>query len=166
VSTLADLLNAPTEFVHKGVTFKLRQPTLVEQGMYQRWLEERARAAAGRATDLPEDRQRQLLKDVNDATAVGEYEWGGEVCARAVRTPTGLAKLLSIVLADQAVTFEVAQDMVAEKLREIAAALMSRATDDPKALAAALRTLGLPSASSSSSSPTRRSTKRSKRSRG
>lgn len=166
MATLADFLNAPSEIAYKGATFRLRQPTQIEQAQFQRWLEQRARESAGRATDVPEDMQRRLLADVTADIAAGVYEWGGEVCARALRTPHGLAKLIAIVLHEQAVTLEMAQEMVEQQLKEIAAALVSKATDDPKASAAAMSKLGLPNSACSSSSSTRRSIGRSKRSRG
>lgn len=163
--TLADLLNAPTEIEYKGTTFKLRQPTLMEQAQFQRWLEQRARDAVGRATDLDDDAQRKLARDVNTDIAVGVFEWGGEACARAVRTITGLTKLLSIILYDQAVTLEMAQEMIEHRLKEITAVLASKASSDPKALEAALTKLGLPSVTSSSPSATRRSRTRRPKSR-
>lgn len=162
--TLADLFNVETELPFRGQVFKLRKPTQLEQAQYQRWLETRAREALGRATDLPEEMQRSLARDVNADIAAGVYEWGGEVCARSLRTPTGLAKLLAIILADQGITHDNAVEMVAERIHEIAAVLISKVTEDPKALAATLKTLGLPSTYLSSDFSTRRSTKRSKRS--
>lgn len=164
--TLADLLNAPAEIEFKGRVFRLRQPTQIEQAQFQRWLEDRAKAAVGRATDLPDDLQRQAIRETVADIAAGTYEWGGEVCARALRTPVGIAKIVQLVLADQGVTFEMAQQMVEQQLREIAAVLVSKATHDPKALAAALNRLGLPSDFCSPKSSTRRSTARSKKSRG
>lgn len=163
--TLADLLNAPSELTYKGVTFKLRQPTLMEQALFQRWLEDRARAAVARATDVPEEVQRRLFADVTADIAAGVYEWAGEACATALRTPGGLAKIVELVLADQGVVYETALDMVHQQLREIAAVLISKATTDPKEFAAVLKGLGLPSDTSSPNSSTRRSTKRSKKSR-
>lgn len=164
--TLADLLGTPTELEFKGKAYKLRPPTLGEQAQFQRWLESRAREAAGRAVDIPEQLQAKLLREVNDAIAVGEYEWGGEVCARALNTPLGIAKLLSIILAADAVTLPMAEEMVASELAKIVEILRSKAADDPKAEAAIRHALGSPDSPPSSPSPTRRSARHSRRSRG
>jgi hypothetical protein len=162
--TQADLLGAPTEFVYKGKTFQLRAANQLEQAKFQRWLEQRARDAVERA-DVSDERRRAMDAGVTDAIAAGEYEWGGELCIRAIRTPAGLAKLVSIVLADQAVTLPMAQEMVESKLKEIAAVMFAKVADDPKALAAALEKLGLPENYFTNNSRTRRLTGRSRKSR-
>jgi hypothetical protein len=162
--TQADLLGAPTEFSYKGKVFQLRPATQLEQAKFQRWLEQRARDADMRA-DVSEERRRALDADTTKAIAAGEYEWGGEICLRAIRTPGGLAKLVSIVLADQAVTVEMAREMVEEKLRDIAAVMFAQGTEDPKALEAALRKVGLPEGYFTSNCVTRRSTGKRRKSR-
>lgn len=162
--TQADLLGAPTEFVYKGKTFQLRPANQIEQAKFQRWIEQRARDAVERS-DVSEDRRRAMDAALTDAIAAGEYEWGGELCIRAIRTPGGLAKLVSIVLAEQAVTLPMAQEMVEDKLRDIAAVMFAQSASDPKALAAALEKLGLPEGYFTNNSRTRRSTGRSRRSR-
>jgi hypothetical protein len=162
--TQADLLGAPSELTHKGKVYQLRPANQLEQAKFQRWLEQRARDAVARA-DVSEPRRAAMDAALTDAIAAGEYEWGGEVCLKAIRTPGGLAKLVSIVLAEQAVTLAVAQEMVEEKLRDIAAVMFAQASNDPKALAAALQKAGLPDSYFTSSSRTRRSTGRSRKSR-
>lgn len=155
---LADLLNAPTEIELDGVVYKLRQPTLMEQMTYQRWLEQRARESASRAVDIPEDERRQLLRDVTADIAAGVYEWAGPVCVKALQTPGGLAKLIHIILADQKCTEAISRRLVDKQLAEIIAVLMK---DDHqgKDLAPLLAKLGLPSAFLSRLSQTRPSGK-------
>jgi len=144
--SLADLLNSPTAFEFEGATYQLREPTLFECGQYQRWLEAEARASAGRATELPEEDRRNLLRDVNADIAAQRYAWGGEMCVISLRTPQGIARLLSIICTDQGVTYELACRMVDRKLREIAALLVAAQEEDPtgKKLEAVALRLGLP----------------------
>lgn len=159
--SLAELLNSPSELQFEGKTYLLREPTLPECGLYQRWLESEARASAAAATELPEEDRRQLLRDTNQDIAAKVYAWGGEVCVKSLRTPDGVAKLFSIVCADQGLTFAMARQAVDKSLREIAAILLGAAAeDDPEKkamLGQTLLRLGLPAnflSSSSSDSPT------------
>jgi hypothetical protein len=139
---LADLLNAPTEIELDGVVYRLRQPTLMEQMTYQRWLEQRAREAAARAVDIPEEERRQLLRDITADIAVGTFEWAGPACVKALQTPGGLAKLIAIILADQKCTEAIARKLVDKQLGEIVAVLM-RGDYEKKDLAPLLAKLGL-----------------------
>lgn len=157
--TLADLLNSPTELAHNDKVYKLRQPTLMECGQYQRWLEQEARAGAARATELSEDDRRNLLRDVQADIATQRYAWGGELCVRSLQAPTGIAKLMSIVCADQGLTERTAREVVEKRLTEIAALLVGELEADPSgnSLGQLLRSLGLPAnffSTSSSPSPT------------
>lgn len=144
--TLADILNAPTTVRGPdGTEYQLREPTALERGMFQRWLEQRAREAAGRATDLPPDEHRQLLRDVNTDIAVGTFAWGGAACVQSLQTPDGTAKLYSFVLG---VSPEKAADIIAHNQAEcvaVIAAHMSGGTDEEKkGLRQMLVSLGLP----------------------
>ncbi|AMV28787.1 hypothetical protein VT84_30620 [Gemmata sp. SH-PL17] len=163
--SLADLLNSPGDFPFEGVTYKLGQPTVMQMGQYARWLEQRAREATVRATDLDDDTRRVLLKDVIADIAAGVYEWGSETCCKAMQLPRGQAKFLAIMLADQGVDDETADRMIASRLADVVSLIQIAVSDDPKAMAAALNQLGLPSNFVSSGSPIRRSTGRSKKSK-
>lgn len=158
MSTLADMLNSPTEITFRGATYRLRQPTLFEQGEFQRWLEQRAYDAIERRTYQSDAQQAADRNALNQDVAAGVYEWGGEVCAKALQTPTGIARLLATVLRDQGVTPEMARAMVDEQLRVIAALIVAKAADDPNSLRATLAALGLPENFFSDNSPTRPST--------
>lgn len=148
MTSLADLLNAPSDFEHGGKVYKLREPTLLECATYQRWLESEARASAAAATDLPEEDRRNLLRDVNADIAAKRYAWAGAVCVDSLRTPQGIAKLMSIVCADQGVTYELALKMCEARLADLARLLLAAETgDDPEkkaALGQLLRSAGLP----------------------
>ncbi len=152
--TLADIFNSPSTVPFEGVDYKLRQPTLIEQGLYQRWLEQRAYDAIERRTYQDRGQQEVDRNNLNRDVAAGVYEWGGEVCCNALRTPNGLAKLVGIVCQDQGLSDAAARRLVDLKLKEIAAALMSKATADPNSLRATLASLGLPEDFLSSNSPT------------
>ena len=142
--TLADMLNSPSEIKYDGKTYLLRQPTLLEQGTFQRYLEQRAYDAIERR-DYQDARQQDRDRNaLNRDVAAGVYEWGGEVCCQSLQTQTGIAKLLNILLRDQGVTEELARKIVDRQVKEIAAVLASKAVSDPKALGQILSSLGLP----------------------
>lgn len=166
--SLAELLNAPGDFEYQGKTYQLRQPTLLECGRYQRWLESEARASAAAATDLPEEDRRNLLRDVNADIAAQTYAWGGEVCIRSLRTPQGAAKLLSITAEDQGVSYPLALEMINHRFKELTALMFEAdAGDDPKKkahLGSLLATLGLPADFLSNSSSKSAASKARKRS--
>jgi hypothetical protein len=176
VATLAELVNSPTDITFREVTYKLREPDLMERGRYQRWLEQEARASAAAATELQEEDRRNLLRDVNADVAAKRYAWGGEVCVESLRTPDGLAKLYAIVCESQGLTFEVAREMMDSHFAEIAAVLTAanaaaEAGDEEakKSLGLLLFRLGRPAnflSTSSSASPTSSDPKRSSRSAG
>jgi hypothetical protein len=153
--TLSELLNAPTEITMDGVVYKLRQPTLLEQATFERWLEQRAREAAARSVDLPDEDRRQLLRDVNADIAAGVYSFGGPACVTSLGTPAGLVKLISIILACPEAT---AQKLVDKQLEEIVACILAGGDHDPKLMAAVLAKVGLPPDFLSRSSPTPPST--------
>src|SRR5262245_28079885 len=127
-ASLADLLNAPTEIEFHGKKYQLRQPTLLECGSYQRWLEQEARAGAARATELSEEDRRNLLRDVQADIASQRYAYGGELCVKSLQTPTGIAKLTSIItgMSEQA-----AQQLVEQRLTEVAAIIVGAMEEDP-----------------------------------
>lgn len=167
MSTLADYLNTPVELEYKGTKYKLAEPTQDQQAQFARWLESEARRSVERSVDLTPERQRDLDTGVTNSAAAHLYDYGGELCCVALRTPHGMAKLVEILLSEQAVTFAMALEMIQHQLATIAAAVFRQSTDDPKAVAATLKALGLPSNHFSSRSAIRRSAgrKRSKRSR-
>jgi hypothetical protein len=174
VATLAELVNAPTDITFRDVTYRLREPTLLERGRYQRWLEQEARASAAAATELQEEDRRNLLRDVNADIAAKRYAWGGEVCVESLRTPDGLAKLYAVVCDSQGLSFELAREMVDAHFTDIARVLTAANEaaeagdeDAKKSLGLLLSRLGRPAnflSTSSSASPTSSAPKPSSRS--
>lgn len=159
--TFADLFNAPVEMEFlidgKKRTFKLRRPTALETALFQRWLEQRARDAIGRATYQSEEERAEDRRLCNRDIACGEYEWGGELCIKSLRTPGGMAKVVSIILSDQGVTEEMAREMVEQKLKELAATIFGEECPDPNLRRAVRAMLGLPDETSPSPSSTHHS---------
>lgn len=160
MASLADLLNSPSAFEFEDKTYQLRQPTVVECGLYQRWLESEARVSAAHATDLSDEDRRNLLRDVTADIAAQTYAWGGEVCVRSLRTPNGVAKMMAIICHDQGVTFEVAKRVCEKRLADIAALIQGAVEEDPggNALRRLLTSVGMPpdwfaTSSSGSSTP-------------
>ncbi len=142
--TLASLFNAPTELEFEGEKYLLRKPNQLEEGMYQRWLEQLAWDKINARTYQDEAEKLASLRMHDHDCAAGVFEYGGEVSVKRLMTPKGLAKLIAIICRDQGMTDEQAERWVELENRKIAAVLVSKATDDPKALAAALAILGLP----------------------
>lgn len=155
---VADLLNAPTEITDAdGKVWSLSEPTIMMQATFQRWLEQRARESAGRATDVPDEDRRNLLLDVTAAIAAGDYDWSGPICLKALQTPTGLAKITALILADQGCNETIARKLLGERRNEIIS-VITRTDFDPKDVASLIGRLGLLReqllASLSKSSPT------------
>jgi hypothetical protein len=170
VPTLADLLSIGTEVDLGGKKVTLRPPNLLEQGKYQRWLEEQARQSVNRATYLSDDAVRQAQNDITRDIASGIYQWGGQVCVAALQQPDGVAKLVEIVCSLEQAE---ARKLVDDYLGQIVALIRAASDDDPKAIAQALKSLGLPpdflgaktKPASSKCSGARRSTKRKRKSK-
>jgi len=144
MSTLADLVNAPTELEFKGVKYLLKQPNANQEGEFQRWLEQKAYNAII-TTKYPDsnmrgENERRHFQDI----AAGIYEAGGEVYAKAVVQPAGMEKLISIICRDQGMTDRIAKEVVELKMREVAAIIVSKVNTDPKVLEAVAIRFGLP----------------------
>src|SRR5688500_2548579 len=114
--TLAQIFNSPETFEFEGKTYTIREPTLLECATYTRWLESEARASAAAATDLPERDRRQLLRDVNADVAAKRFAWGGLACVESLSTAEGIGKLMSVVCADQGVTYELGVKIATARL--------------------------------------------------
>jgi hypothetical protein len=142
--TLADILNSPTEKTFEGKTYRLREPNGIEQGEFQRWLEQLAYDKINSRTYQSDEEKERRLDRHDKSCAVGDYEWGGELSVRRLQTVPGFAKLLSIVLREQGLTPEAAERWANLKYRECAAVVMRRVYEDPKDLRAACVALGLP----------------------
>jgi hypothetical protein len=172
----ADLFNVPTELKFEGVTYTLRKPTQLEMGQFQRWLEQRAYDGIARRTYQSDAEKAEDRKLLNRDIAAGLYEFGrGEVAIKTLATPTGLAKLLTIICTDPPIDLETAERLVVANLLELFRIMLdcveqTGEDSDPKAaraaLAAALRDQGLSAGFLfSPNSQTRPSASQSKRSR-
>jgi hypothetical protein len=146
MSTLADYVNAPTEIEFDKKIYHLRQPTLFEEGEFQRWLEHQALFKIETADkEILDDAKRDKARQTHfQDCASGVYESGGELYGKALMSQAGMAKMLSIVLKDDGITLAIAKEMVKVKIREVLAVLISKVTSDPKAHEAVLAKLGLP----------------------
>src|SRR5262249_11906313 len=131
---------------------------LLEEAEFQRWLEQRARDAIGRATELTDDRRRQLDKDTNDSIAIGEFAYGELLSVKALSTLERQGAVLCIVCREQGMTEKAARKLLDKRRREVIAELSSKAVSDPLLVRAILGSLGLPENFLSFLSPTRPST--------
>lgn len=147
--TLADLTAAPAEITFEGKVFKLRPPDQLEQGMFARWLEQRAREFVMRATDVPPETQDRLIRNVASDAAAGRYDFGGDTYTQALGTPLGMAKMMALIFRKTMPELgssaeEWATKIVAQKITEAVAVMQAELLDDPKARAAVLASVGLP----------------------
>ncbi|MDB5312919.1 MAG: hypothetical protein JWO38_7121 [Gemmataceae bacterium] len=171
--TLSDLIGSSAEITFEGITYKVRPPDQIAQGMFTTWLARRDRENAVRASDVDDATQEKLLRFSGINFAAGLYDWGSDAYVTALQTPVGVAKMLYFVLRNEnpalPISEELVMRLVGHKIAEIAILLQAEAETDPAVKKNLLRSVGLPPDSlnkkpkSSSSSPTRRSTSRRKR---
>lgn len=139
-STLADILGVSDELTYDGKVYKLSELSLEGRAKFSRWLERRARDEAIRGSaNLPSDQQDRYLRVVSRDIAAGVYEFGGEVSVAALREPAGRRYIVYLSLlenhpdADE----ELAEKLIENRMREIAAILKKGVEEsDPKVLAA------------------------------
>lgn len=156
--TLAEMLNAAAELEFEGKTYRLRKPTLLEEGEFQVYLEQCASDSIERREWKDPDDKLAAQNLVTRDCAEGYYESGGEGYVRAVSNPRRLPRLLAIICRDQGMTPQIAERLVQTEMKKIAAILISKVHDDPKSLGAVLATLGLPADYLSRLSPAHPST--------
>jgi hypothetical protein len=145
VGTLADFLNSPREIEFEGTKWKLRQPTLDEEGEFQVWLEQEEYNAIERRTYQSEEQKIQDRKELNESAAVGDYEYGGPLVVKSLSRPKGIAKIISIICRDQGMDDGTAKRMAKYKLSEIAVTICSKLEGmDPKTLGELCLRHGLP----------------------
>lgn len=145
--TTADIFNVGADLRGPdGTVYRIKKPTLYQQGEFQRWLEQRAHDAVDRSTATEDQKaRRHHLIDID--AGLGKYEWDGPIALEAMWSIAGLTKILTIVCRDQGVTDEQAEAVISHNLRESAARLLLGAARDPKLradLALVLGSLGLP----------------------
>lgn len=142
--TLADIFAVGSLLAYKGKEYRIGQPGLVQQGQFQRWLEQRAHDAVDRS-DASEDAKDRRHARIDTDAALGKYEYDGPYAQEALYMPAGMAKMLEIIGREEGITPEVAEGMVREKIKEVAAVMLRARISDPKVLAQAIASLGLPS---------------------
>ena len=162
IGTLADMLSTPHEIEHGGKVYKITAPTQDQQGRYQRWLEDKALDAIERGGFRSEEARASAYAAWTRDCASGLYEFGNDAFNKALGTISGGTKLIEIICD---VTPEVAKELFETRRKRIDAIFQAAVTNDPKALALALKALGLPSEIFLGVSATRRSTKRKRKSR-
>ncbi len=126
-----------------GKVYKLRKPTIYEQGLFQRWLEQRAHDAIDRGPESEEAKAKRHDRVYVDS-ALGKYEYDGQYALESLWEPPGLAKITCIICRDQGMTDEVAEATLAKQIRLAAAVILRKSIDDPKAVAGILQALGFP----------------------
>lgn len=148
MTSIADLLGAPGELAFEGVTYQVRPPTQIEQGMFTQWLLRNERDNALRTYELDPTGGEVLLRIHSRNAATRHYDWGTDAYMEALRQPAGQAKMLELVLRGanpgKTVTEEMMLRFVEQKIAEVAAVLLAQEADDPKAQEAILASVGLP----------------------
>lgn len=142
MATQADILGAGHTLTGPdGTEYTIKPPTKIQQATFQRWLERCAREKLLAAVEYDAETKRQQLADLEDRIAGGHFEWGSAACAARLRSPSGMSRILQILLDIDGPT---ADALVEHRLELIAALLVARAADDPKAVATILEKLGEP----------------------
>lgn len=144
--TLADLFNAPTEFTLDGETFRVSKPGLLQQGEFQKWLEQLAFDAINSRTYQSDAEKALSIRMHDQDCAAGVYEWGSELSLRRIQTQKGLAKLLEIICREQGMTPAKSLRLVEEQALGLIQVFKDKVTADPKVLEATLSNLESPSA--------------------
>lgn len=161
--THADLMGVGKKFVFEEKEYEVKPLNQVQQGQYQRWLEDRALAAILRDTDSPPDMVKSDRREFVHDRAAGIYEWLGDVAEKARGTWSGAAKYLEIALSIDADT---ARRMIEKESLAIIELIGRIVEEDPLAVRQLLKKMGLPqewegdwrNETSSSDSSTRPST--------
>lgn len=154
MATIADLLGLGGSITFADKKYELRKPSITEEARFSRRLEDRALDAVARAKVPPEEAdalRRAVMRDI----AAGHWEVDSAGYVEALRTPDGMGYMLHLILSRDhpEVTEEVGRAMVEHGMKEVAAALIREATDDPKAIGVVLAILGLPPDFLSGTSP-------------
>jgi hypothetical protein len=140
--TLAELFNIPVEgrWTFRGKSYPARQPTQVEEGLFELWLEQEASAWVERQTHLPPDALQAHRAGVRDDAFAGKFDFLGELAIRRRNTLDGAAKMTSILLlADGHGECDPAfcRAMLLAEAEAVAKEIITRAeAGDPKARAA------------------------------
>jgi hypothetical protein len=124
--TLSDFLNTPRDVELEGKTWKLRQPVLDEEAMFQRWLEAEAYRAIEKRSYRSEGQREEDLDSLDEAVRAGAYEYSGELALQAMGQVKGVARMVAIICRDQGMTEAIARKMVEKRFRDIEAILASK----------------------------------------
>lgn len=162
MATLADLLSIATNLECDGKQYPMRPPNQLEQGKFQRWLEQRAYEGIERRTYAEDSAKYAAINALTQDIAAGVYEWGGDVASKAVLSSSGAAKLVELICN---VPASEAAKVIDTHIQRVVAIMTAASTDDPKALGEALKLLGLPADFLSPASEIRPSTKRKRKSK-
>lgn len=140
MATFADLLSLSTSLECDGKTYPIREPNQLEQGKFQRFLEEKAFSAVERMPFREEAARAAALNALTRDTAAGAYEWRGDVASRAILSEDGMSKLLELICE---IPPDEAKKVVATHINRVIAIMTAAENSDPKAMALALQALGL-----------------------
>jgi hypothetical protein len=123
-----------------GSEVELRPLTILEQGRYARWLEQRAHDAVDRSEAAEEAKDRRHAIIDRDA-AMGKYEWDGPYALESQLTPAGMCKVTEIVCG---LDGRAAEEVVRLNARAVCLRVLQMRARDPKALGVLLESLGHP----------------------
>lgn len=151
--TIGDLFNAPTEFKLGDEVFLVREPDQVQQGEFQKWIQQLVFDDINSRTYQTDTDREMSIRLHNRDCGAGIYEWGGKCSIERIQTQRGLTKLISIICRDQGLTDKKAEQLVREQaagllqvFRDKVAAEEAEGAPDPKGLEAIMSKLGSPSA--------------------
>ncbi len=127
--SLADLFNVGSEFEFEGKTYAAKDPDQLEQGRFQRHLQDKITNDILNNPLLDERQREALLYKHSVECGLGEFEWGGPGCLRAFMTWKGVQKYYEIMFA---VDPDTAKRMVEAPIHKTFAAIREVAAENPK----------------------------------
>lgn len=127
MASLADYLNTPRELELDGKTWHLRQPTIFEETLFQRWLETEAYRTIERRSYQNEQQKIEDIATLDESIKAGAFEYGGELAVQAMGQIKGIARMVSIVCRDQVgMTSAIAKQIVEKRFRDVELAFSSK----------------------------------------
>jgi hypothetical protein len=124
--SLADILNSPRIVEFENTKWKLRQPTIGDEGRFQAWLEQEAFERIEQRRGPTKEQKLQDWERVRQSALAGNYEYGRPLAIKAMSQTKGIAAMLRIVCRKQGMTEPTSRSMAAQKFKEVASIFGSK----------------------------------------
>lgn len=99
MSDASKLLGVGNDFEFQGRKFRLRPFTLLDEAVYEAWLEQEAyRAVQRNRSTLDATEYAIAIGAVADHSAAGDYDFLSLICQKSLSAPSGVKKILSMTM--------------------------------------------------------------------